>query len=88
MPPNPKSLGRPWRHGQWRATGWEPLKEYASGALWVLPSLAALLALAAGFGMSQIQLAVRTPSSRVSRSRAPPTTRGNCCSPSPAPSSR
>ncbi len=39
-----------------RALLWEELREYASGALWVLPSLAALLALAAGFGMSQIRL--------------------------------
>ena len=56
MPRNPKSLGRPWRHGQWRATGWEPLKEYANGALWVLPSLAAVLAVIAGFTLTQIEV--------------------------------
>ena len=40
-----------------RALLWEAIREYASGALWVLPGLAAVVALAAGFGMSQIKLA-------------------------------
>ena len=40
-----------------RALAWEAAKEYASGALWVLPSLSALLALAVGFTMSQIRVA-------------------------------
>jgi uncharacterized membrane protein len=39
-----------------RALQWEALREYAGGALWVLPCLAALVALAAGYGMSQIRL--------------------------------
>ena len=47
-----------------RALAWEATKEYASGALWVLPSLAALLALAAGYGMSQVQV---TPGSLLDR---------------------
>jgi uncharacterized membrane protein len=32
------------------------LREYVGGALWVLPTVAALLALAAGYGMSQIEI--------------------------------
>ena len=47
-----------------RALAWEATKEYANGALWVLPSLAALLALAAGYGMSQVQV---TPGSLLYR---------------------
>jgi len=47
-----------------RALAWEAIKEYASGALWVLPSLAALLALAAGYTMSQIRV---TPGSLLDR---------------------
>lgn len=39
-----------------RALFWEALREYAGGALWVLPSFAALLALVAGYAMSQIRL--------------------------------
>ena len=39
-----------------RALRWEAAREYANGALWVLPSVAALLALATGFTMSQIQV--------------------------------
>lgn len=39
-----------------RAVGWEGLREYANGALWVLPSLAALLALLTGFIVSQIDV--------------------------------
>ena len=40
-----------------RALAWEAAKEYASGALWVLPSLAALAALVAGYVMSQVTVA-------------------------------
>jgi uncharacterized membrane protein len=40
------------------------LKEYVGGALWVLPTAAALLALAAGFTISQIEV---RPGSRLSR---------------------
>src|SRR4051794_12115758 len=36
------------------SVAWYTLKEYVNGALWVLPSAAALAALAAGFSMSQI----------------------------------
>jgi uncharacterized membrane protein len=41
------------------------LKEYIGGALWVLPSLAALLALALGYGMSQIEVAPGSPLNRL-----------------------
>ena len=37
-----------------RSVRWFTLKEYVGGALWVLPSVAGLLALAAGYGISQI----------------------------------
>jgi uncharacterized membrane protein len=40
------------------------LREYVGGALWVLPTAAALLALAAGFSLSQIEV---RPGSRLSR---------------------
>lgn len=33
---------------------WHRFKEYVNGALWVLPTIAALLALAAGYVMSQV----------------------------------
>jgi uncharacterized membrane protein len=36
---------------------WYALKEYVNGALWVLPSAAALAALAVGFAMSQVTVA-------------------------------
>lgn len=45
--------GRSRRHPR-RALAWEGLREYASGALWVLPCAAALVALLAGFAMSQV----------------------------------
>jgi len=35
---------------------WYALKEYANGALWVIPAAASLAALAVGFGMSQISV--------------------------------
>jgi len=41
------------------------LKEYVGGALWVLPSVAALLALALGYGMSQIEVAPGSPLNRL-----------------------
>ncbi len=44
-----------------RALDWEALREYASGALWVLPSAAALVALAAGFALSQIEVPPGSP---------------------------
>ena len=36
---------------------WYALKEYVNGALWVLPSAAALAALTVGFAMSHVTLA-------------------------------
>jgi uncharacterized membrane protein len=36
--------------------GWNALKEYVGGALWVLPSAAGLIALAAGYAISQIDV--------------------------------
>ena len=39
-----------------RSVRWFTLKEYVGGALWVLPSVAALLALAVGYGISQIEV--------------------------------
>ena len=39
-----------------RSVRWFTLKEYVGGALWVLPSVAALLALAVGYGISQIDV--------------------------------
>ena len=72
-------ISRPSRsaRGARRALAWEATKEYANGALWVLPGLAALLALIAGFAMSQVQV---SPGSLMSRwpSRARPTTPALC----------
>ena len=39
-----------------RSVAWYRTKEYLNGALWVLPSVAAVVALAAGFLMSQVTL--------------------------------
>ncbi len=39
-----------------RTLFWESVREYASGALWVMPSCAALVALVAGWAMSQIRV--------------------------------
>jgi uncharacterized membrane protein len=39
------------------SVAWHRLKEYVNGALWVLPSAAAMVALAAGFAMSQVTVA-------------------------------
>ena len=39
-----------------RSAAWYRTKEYLNGALWVLPSVAAVVALAAGFLMSQVTL--------------------------------
>ena len=43
------------RSARW-SLRWEYLREYAAGALWVLPTLAALLALLVGLTMSQIEV--------------------------------
>jgi uncharacterized membrane protein len=39
-----------------RLVAWKALKEYVGGALWVLPSIAALIALAAGYLLSLIEV--------------------------------
>ncbi len=39
-----------------RSVGWSAFKEYANGALWVLPSFAALIALIAGAGMASMKV--------------------------------
>ncbi|HWJ54490.1 MAG TPA: DUF2254 domain-containing protein [Propionibacteriaceae bacterium] len=39
-----------------RSLRWEYLREYAAGALWVLPTLAAVVALLGGLAMSQIEV--------------------------------
>jgi uncharacterized membrane protein len=39
-----------------RSVRWHALQEYVGGALWVLPSAAALIALVVGFGISQIEI--------------------------------
>jgi uncharacterized membrane protein len=39
-----------------RSVSWYALKEYVGGALWVLPTAAALIALAVGYGVSQIDV--------------------------------
>jgi uncharacterized membrane protein len=44
-----------------RSVRWFTLKEYVGGALWVLPSVAALVALAVGYGMSQIDVRPGSP---------------------------
>ena len=43
------------RSARW-ALRWEYLREYAAGALWVLPTLAAVVAMLAGLAMSQIEV--------------------------------
>src|SRR6476469_1606604 len=44
------------RRGRQRAARWEALREYANGALWVMPSVAAVLAIIAGWALSQISV--------------------------------
>jgi uncharacterized membrane protein len=44
-----------------RAVRWFAVKEYVGGALWVMPSVAALIALAAGYGISQIDVRPGSP---------------------------
>lgn len=48
-----------------RALRWEYLKEYAAGALWVLPTLAAAVAVVVGLTVSQIDVRPGTLLSRV-----------------------
>jgi uncharacterized membrane protein len=47
-----------------RSVRWQALKEYVGGALWVLPSAAALIALAVGLGISQIEAPAESGLSR------------------------
>lgn len=44
-----------------RSVSWYALKEYVGGALWVLPTAAALIALAVGYGVSQIDVRPDSP---------------------------
>jgi uncharacterized membrane protein len=39
-----------------RSVGWKALKEYVGGALWVLPSIAGVIALVAGYLLSQVEV--------------------------------
>jgi uncharacterized membrane protein len=45
--------------------GWKALKEYIGGALWLMPTIAALLALAAGYALSQIEVRPGSPLNRI-----------------------
>jgi uncharacterized membrane protein len=54
---SPKSSVRGIR----RAVRWFVLREYVGGALWVLPSAAALVALGAGYGISKIDIPAGSP---------------------------
>jgi uncharacterized membrane protein len=44
-----------------RSVRWRALKEYVGGALWVLPTAAALVALAFGYAMSQVEVRPGSP---------------------------
>jgi uncharacterized membrane protein len=48
-----------------RSVSWYALKEYANGALWVIPAAASLAAIVAGFGLSQIAVRPGTTLDRV-----------------------
>jgi uncharacterized membrane protein len=48
-----------------RSVRWFALKEYVGGALWALPSVAGLVALAVGYGISQIDVRPGSPLSRL-----------------------
>ena len=39
-----------------RSVAWDALKEYVGGALWVLPSIAAVIALIAGYLLAQVDV--------------------------------
>jgi uncharacterized membrane protein len=52
MRPNPRTDG--FARKVRRSVSWYALKEYAEGALWVIPAAASLAAIVAGFGLSQI----------------------------------
>jgi uncharacterized membrane protein len=58
-----------------RSVRWQALKEYVGGALWVLPTAAALIALVVGLGISQIDAPPESGLSRLA-SRALRTTPG------------
>ncbi|MET0695286.1 MAG: DUF2254 domain-containing protein [Propionibacteriaceae bacterium] len=64
MSPASKTLRQSQRNAR-RAVQREALKEYANGALWVLPGAAALLALAAGFVVSQVEVRAGTLTDRL-----------------------
>lgn len=63
--PPPESQPRRSARSARRSLAWEATWEYASGSLWVLPTLAAVVALAIGFAMSLIQLAPGSPWQRL-----------------------
>ncbi len=44
------------RRRRQRAVWWERWREYANGTLWVMPGIAALLALLTGFAMAQVRV--------------------------------
>lgn len=52
----PGSSNQSFVRGIRRSVGRKAFKEYVGGALWVMPSIAALIALAAGYGLSQIDV--------------------------------
>jgi uncharacterized membrane protein len=52
----PGSSNQSFVRGIRRSVGRQAFKEYVGGALWVMPSIAALIALAAGYGLSQIDV--------------------------------
>jgi uncharacterized membrane protein len=47
------------------SVGWKALKEYIGGALWLMPTIAALIALAAGYALSQIEVRPGSPLNRL-----------------------
>jgi hypothetical protein len=47
------------------SVAWYTLREYVNGALWVLPGVAGLAALAVGFAMSQVTVAPGSPLNRL-----------------------
>jgi uncharacterized membrane protein len=59
---SPRSSSQGFVRSIRRSVNWYALKEYVDGALWVLPTAAAVVALAVGYGVSQIEVG---PNSRL-----------------------
>jgi uncharacterized membrane protein len=59
---SPRSSSQGFVRSIRRSVSWYALKEYVDGALWVLPTAAAVVALAVGYGVSQIEVG---PNSRL-----------------------